>query len=48
MKDNLLVFYYLSASEIWPYKRVRLWHNGPYIRDGPYKRDLDFGIMGLI
>ena len=42
VKDNLLVFYYLSASEIWPYKRVRLWHNGPY------KRDLDFGIMGLI
>jgi len=28
--DNLVVFYYLTASEIWPDKRGGLWLEGPY------------------
>ena len=28
--DNLVVFYYLSASGIWPDKKGGLWWEGPY------------------
>ena len=41
--DNLLVFYYLSASKIWPDKRGGLWwqrpdKNGGLWWQGPDKR----------
>jgi hypothetical protein len=41
--DNLVVFYYLSTSEIWLDKRCGLWWEEPYKRCGlwweePYKR----------
>ena len=29
---NIVVFYYLSASEIWPYMRVGLWWEELYMR----------------
>jgi hypothetical protein len=31
--DNLVVFYYLSTSEIWLDKRSDLWWEGPYKRE---------------
>ena len=31
--DNLVVFYYLGASKIWPDKRGGLWWKWPYKRD---------------
>jgi len=31
--DNLVLFYYLSASEIWHDKRGRLWWEGSYKMD---------------
>jgi hypothetical protein len=42
--DNLVVFYYLSTSEIWLDKRCGLWWEEPYKRCGlwweePYKRE---------
>jgi hypothetical protein len=41
--NNLEVFYYHCASEIWPYKRGGLWWEWPYKRGGlwweePYLR----------
>ena len=41
--DNLVVFYYLSASGIWPDKKGGLWWEGPYKKgglwwEGPYKK----------
>jgi len=30
--DNLVVFYYLGASEIWPDKCTGLWREGPHKR----------------
>jgi hypothetical protein len=30
---NLVAFYNLSASEIWPYKTSDLWWDGPYEKD---------------
>jgi hypothetical protein len=33
-RNNLAVFYYLSAFEIWPYKRGGLWWERPYKRGG--------------
>jgi hypothetical protein len=32
--NNLEVFYYHCASEIWPYKRGGLWWEWPYKRGG--------------
>ena len=32
-KENLVVFYYLSASEIWPDKGGSLWCEWPYKRE---------------
>jgi hypothetical protein len=32
-KENLVVFYNLSVSEIWPYKRDDLLWEWPYKRD---------------
>jgi hypothetical protein len=31
--DNLVVFYYLGASKIWPDKRGGLWWKWSYKRD---------------
>ena len=33
-RNNLAVFYYLSAFEIWPYKRGGLWLERVYERGG--------------